>query len=65
MSLIGTYIYLIIAVIFGTASNIFAKEAEGKLASAKTNLSPCPIDCNACNNSGLKIGSILINIQDK
>ena len=29
MSLILTYIFLISAVIFGTASNIFAKEAEG------------------------------------
>ena len=29
MSLILTYVFLISAVVFGTASNIFAKEAEG------------------------------------
>ena len=41
-------------------TNLFANDEEGKFASAKTSVSPCPIERKALNNLGLKIGSISI-----
>jgi len=55
MSLILTYVFLISAVIFGTASNIFAKEADGFTKIAPAALSAITIImCMYCLSQVMK-----------